>query len=68
MKFLYVESRKPTRDERSWVIDMTEAGFNFNYVAFHLDIHKTLAYRIINRFAQTKLAGDRPISGRQKKY
>ena len=64
MKFWYVESQKPSRDERSWVIGMAEAGFNINYVAFHFDIHKTIAYRIINRFAPTKLAGDRPRSGR----
>ena len=62
MKFWYVESQKPTRDERSWVIGMMEAGFNINYVAFNFDIHKTFAYRIINRFVQTKLAGDRPRS------
>ena len=46
---------------------MAEAGFNINNVAFHFDIHKTIAYRIINRFVQTKLAGDRPNSDRQKK-
>ena len=46
---------------------MAEAGFNINYVAFHFDIHKTIAYQIINRLVQTKLAGDRPISGRQIK-
>ena len=67
MIFLYVELQKSTRDERRWVIRMSEAGFNINYVAFHFDIHKTLAYWIINRFAQTKLAGDRPRSDRQKK-
>ena len=48
MKFWYVESQKPTRDERSWVIGMAKAGFNINYVAFHFDIHKTIAYRIIS--------------------
>ena len=62
-----MESQKPTRDERSWVIGMTEVGFNINYDAFHFDIHKTIAYRIINRFVQTKLAWDRPRSGRQNK-
>ena len=31
-------------------------------ISFHFDIHKTIAYRIINRFVQTKLAGDRPRS------
>ena len=46
---------------------MAEAGFNINNVVFHFDIHKTIAYQIINRFVQTKLAGDRPNSGRQKK-
>ena len=67
MKFWYVDSQKPTRDKRSWVIGMEEAGFNINYVVFNFDIHKTIAYRIINRFVQTKLAGDRPRSGRQNK-
>ena len=67
MTFWYEESQKPTRDERSWVIGMTEAGFNINYVAFHFYIHKTIAYWIINRFVQTKLAGDRPRSGTQIK-
>ena len=50
MKFWYMESQKPTRDERSWVTDMAEVVFNINYNAFHFDIHKTIAYRIINRF------------------
>ena len=60
-----MESQKPARDERSWVIGMAEVGFNTNYDAFHFDIHKTIAYRIINRFVQTKLGWDRPRSGRQ---
>ena len=30
MKLWYVESQKPTKDERSWVINMTDAGFNIN--------------------------------------
>ena len=60
MNFWYMESQKPTRDECSWVIGVAEAGFNINYVAFHFDIHKTIVYRIINRFVETKLAGDRP--------
>ena len=64
MKFWYMESQKPTRDECSWVIGMAEVGFNINYDAFHFDIHKTIAYRIINRFVQTKLAVDRTTSGR----
>ena len=67
MKFGYVESQKPTRDELSWVIGAAEAGFHINYVAVYYDIHKTIAYRINNRFGQRKLAGDRPKSGRQKK-
>ena len=46
---------------------MAEAGFIINYVAFHFDIHKIIAYGIINRFVQTKLVGDRPRSGRQIK-
>ena len=67
MTFLYMESQKPTGDERSWVIGMVEVGFNINYDAFHLDIHKTIAFRVINCFVQTKLAWDRPRSDRQKK-
>ena len=66
MKFWYVESQKPPRDERSYVIGMAEACFNINNVAFHFEIHKTIAYRIIKRFVQTKLAGDCPRLGRQK--
>ena len=62
-----MESQKPTRDERSWVIGMAEVGFNISYDAFRFSIHKTIAYRIINRFVQTKLAWDRPRSGRQNK-
>ena len=46
---------------------MARASFNINHVAFHFDIHKTIAYRIINRFVQIKLVGDRLRSGRQKK-
>ena len=49
------------------VIGMAEAVFNIYYVAFHFDFHKTIAYRIINHFVQTKLAGDRPRTDRQKK-
>ena len=67
MRFWYLESQKPTRNERSWVIGMTEAGFNINYDAFDFDIHKAIAYRITNRFVQTKLAGYRRRSGRQIK-
>ena len=29
---------------------MAEVGFNKNYDAFHFDIHKTIAYQIINRY------------------
>ena len=54
------------RDERSWLIGMTEAGFNINYVAFHFHISKTIAYRVIDRFMQNKLAWDHPRSGRPK--
>ena len=43
---------------------MAEVGFYINYDAFHFDIHKTIAYRIINRFVQTKLAVDRTRSGK----
>ena len=64
MNFWYMESQKPTRDEHSSVIGMAVVGFNINYDAFHFDIHKTIAYRIINRFVQTKLAVDRTRSGR----
>ena len=67
MNFWYMESQKPTRDERSWVIGMAEVGFNINNDAFHFDIHKTIAYRIIIRFVQTKFAWDRPRSYRQNK-
>ena len=67
MKFGYAKSQKPTRDKRSWVIGVAEAGFKINYVAVHFDIHKTIAYRINSRFVQRKLAGDRPRWGRQKK-
>ena len=67
MKFWCMESQKPNRDERSRVIGMAEVGFNINYDAFHFDIHKTIAYQIINRFVQSKLAWDRPRSGRQSK-
>ena len=67
MKFGYFKSQKHTRDKRSWVIGMAEAGFIINYVAVHFVIHKTIADRITNRFVQRKLAGDRPRSGRQKK-
>ena len=67
MKFLYMESKKPTRVEHSWVIGMAEVGFNINYDAFHIDIHKTIAYQIINHFVLIKVAWDRPRSGRQNK-
>ena len=33
---------------------MAEVAFNINYDAFHFDIHKTIAYRVINRLVQTK--------------
>ena len=42
MKFWYMESHKPTTDERSWAIGMAEVGFNINYDGFHFDIHKQL--------------------------
>ena len=45
---------------------MAEACINFNYVASHVDIHTTIAYRTINRFWQTGLAGDSPKSDRQR--
>ena len=54
MKFWYMESQKPTRDERSRVIGMAEVGFNINYDAFHFDIYKTIAYRLINRFVKQR--------------
>ena len=44
-----MESQKPTRDERSWLIGMAEFGFNINCDVFHFHIHKTIAYRIINQ-------------------
>ena len=43
MKFFYVESNKPIRDENSWLNCVAEAGFNNNYVAVHFDIYKTIA-------------------------
>ena len=67
MQFGYVESRKPNRDKRIWVIGIAEAVINIYDVARHFGIHKTTAYRIINRFWQTGLAGDRPKSVRPKK-
>ena len=46
---------------------MTEAGFNINYVGFHFDIHKTIAYQIINRFVlQSGLETARDWSDRRK--
>ena len=62
MKFGYVESWKPTRDEHIGVIDMVEAGLNINDVARKLHIHKTTAYRTVNRFWQTGLAERPPKS------
>ena len=50
MKVGYVISRKPTRDERICVIGMAGANININYVPRHFDIHKTTAYRTVNRF------------------
>ena len=57
MKFWYVESQKPTSDERSWVICMAEAGVQINDAALHFDFNKGTAYWIIHRFEQTSLAG-----------
>ena len=67
MKFRYLETQEPARDERSWVIGMTVAGINIDDVDLHFDIHKTTAYQIINRIGKTMLAGDHPRSGRLKK-
>ena len=67
MKCGYFESQKPTRDDRSWVNVVAEAGVNVNYDAIHFDIHKTIAYRINNRSVKKKLAGHRQRSGRQNK-
>ena len=47
-----MESQKLTRDEHSWVTGMAEVGFNINHDAFQFAIHKTIAYRMINRFVQ----------------
>ena len=55
MNFGYVESQKPTRDERSGVIGVAEDSFNINHVndvAVHLDIQKTIACRINNRLVK----------------
>ena len=49
------------------MIGMAETGFIIYYVAVHFVIHKTIAYRINNRFMQRKLDGDHPRSARQKK-
>ena len=67
MKFWYLKLQKPTRDERSWVIGVTEAGYNIYYVAAHFGIYKTIANRIRTRVVQRKLAGDRPRSSGSKK-
>ena len=67
MKFWYMESQKPTRDERSRVIGMAEDGFNINYDAFHFDIRKTFGLPNNQSIRETKLAWDRPRSGRQNK-
>ena len=37
MNFWYVESQRPTRDERSWVICMAEAGIHINDVALYFN-------------------------------
>ena len=70
MKFWHVESQKPARDERRWVIGMADLVFNINYVAVHFDIYKTIAFRINNRFVQKKTwletARDRGGGGRTK--
>ena len=42
MKFGYMELQKPTRDECSWIIGMTEAGININRGARHLVFIKQL--------------------------
>ena len=62
MKFGYVESHKPTRGERSWVIGVAEASFNINYVAVYFVIYETIASRINNRFVQRKLTGEKTNS------
>ena len=48
---------------------MAEAGtcINFNDTARQFGIHQTTAYRTINRFWQTGLAGDSPKSDRREK-
>ena len=40
MKFRYVESQKPTRNDCSWVNSIVETGINITYVSRHFDIHK----------------------------
>ena len=66
-RYMYVDSRKPTRDQHMWVICMSKAGSNINDVARHFGFHKTTAYRTINRFWQTGLAGERQKSGQTDK-
>ena len=67
MTFWYVKSGNPTRDERSWVIGLAEAGFNINYVAVHFDIHKTIGYRINNiSCKESWLETARDRAGRKK--
>ena len=56
-----------TRGKHNLVIGMTEAEISLNDIAVHVDIHKTVVYRRINRVGQTRLAADRPILHRQKK-
>ena len=54
-----MESQKPTRDERSWVIGIREVGFNINDDAFNFDIHKNNCLPNIQSFRANKV-GLRP--------
>ena len=54
-------------DERSSVIGIAEAGIKINDVALRFDIHKIIAYKIINCFKQISLVRDRTRSVVRKK-
>ena len=62
-----MKRHKPTRDERSWVIGMAEAGFSINDVALHFDIYWITAYRSINRFWQIGFVWDHRDRTKRKK-
>ena len=57
MKFGYVESQKPTKDERSWVVVKTEAGIHINVIALNFDFQKKKKKLLKNNqsFSENKL-------------